>query len=60
MAKKKVTTGSKLTEACNKRVMKMYVAELLNISRPTLDRKIKENDFTEEDVKILIDKKIIE
>lgn len=48
-----MTTTNKLKKALKQKYMKKYVAELLKISRPTLDRKLKDGDFTEEEEEIL-------
>lgn len=54
-----ITTSQKLEAAFKQRIKKHYVAELLNISRPTLNTKLKDNDFSDADVKTLIDNNVI-
>ena len=59
LEEKRLTTADKILEACEKRVQKKYVAELLSITRPTLYRKLKDNDFSEDEVHIMYNKNII-
>lgn len=54
-----ITTVQKLEEAF-KRVKKSYVAyEVLDIARTTLDRKLRDNDFSPEEIRKLKKSKII-
>lgn len=57
MALKSVKTVRQLILDSN--VKKKYIAEVLNISRPTLDKKIKDNSFTEEEKRKLKENRII-
>ena len=52
------TTSDKLQEAF-KMIKKNRVAELLDISRPTLDSKLENDNFKPEEILILIEHNII-
>lgn len=53
-------TSKKLGEAFNScKTTKKYVAKLLRVSRPTLDKMMKNNSFDDKQVKLLTDNGII-
>lgn len=54
------TVSNRLEAAFKERIKKHYVAELLNISRPTLNTKLKDNDFTENEIKVLVENNVID
>jgi len=54
-----MNTSTRLRRSFVRKIKKNYVANLLKISRPTLNRKIKDNDFKDWEIKLLMDENII-
>lgn len=55
----KISTSAKLNQAFMF-FKKYWVANILNISRPTLNTKLKNDDFSDEEVEILVGRHIID
>jgi len=55
-----MTTTQKLEAAFSNKIKKHYVAKLLSVSRPTLNLKLKDNDFSDDEIKTLRDNNVIE
>lgn len=55
-----MTISDQLKSIFKRKIRKNYVAELLGISRPTLNSKLAKDDFTKEEIKKLIENDVIE
>lgn len=55
-----MTISDQIKNICKEKLKKHYIAELLMISRPTLDSKLKSNNFSKEEIDVLVQHGIVD